>query len=185
MNYIIPCNSIREIGVDDINRSHEQLEKVFQEKMKNKKVFIDWFSGEFAIPKGGKSIWWDNIFTTIYDKEELYTIRKGILVDRYIVQNYQKKKGGITREKNVMSKAIFNEIKKLNWQKLYTDFFCDGMYCFEIDSRGKIINVEKENYGIELDEDHIYCLKVIKNQLKKCNLILSFIMGDLLMIHFA
>ena len=142
------------------------MQKVFQEKVKNKKVFIDWFSSEFTIPKG-KPIWWDGIFTTIYDKEEIYYIRKGILVNKQIINNYQKVKGGISRKKQKMSKAVFNEIRKLNWKKLDDEFLCSDTYCLEIDSRGKVLNVEKNNHGVELDEDDIYCQNVIKNQLEK------------------
>ncbi len=165
LKYIIPCNSIRKLDVDDIHNSNEQIQKIFHEKVKNNKVFIDWYSSEFTIPKG-RPIWWDGIFTTIYDKEELYTIRKGILVDKHIINNYQKVKGGISRKKKEMSKAIFNEIKKLNWKKLDNEFLCDDMYCLEIDSRGKVINVEKSNRGTKLDEDDIHCQEIIKNQLK-------------------
>ncbi len=166
LKYIIPCNSLRKLDADDINNSNEQIQKLFQEKVKNNKVFINWLSSEFTIPKG-KPIWWDGIFTTIYDKEELYSIRKGILVDKHIINNYQKVKGGISRKKQEMSKAIFGEIKKLNWKRLDDEFFCADTYCLEIDSRGKVINVEKDNYGAELDEDDIHCQNIIKNQLKK------------------
>ncbi|MFV0470162.1 MAG: hypothetical protein ACK5MK_14705 [Dysgonomonas sp.] len=166
LKYIIPCNSLRQLCADDINNSNEQMQKVFQDKVKNNKVFIDWLSSEFTIPKG-KPIWWDGIFTTIYEKEELYSIRKGILVDKHIINNYQKVKDGISRKKQEMSKAVFNEIKKLNWKKLDNEFLCSDTYCLEIDSRGKVINVEKNNSGVELDKDDIYCQNVIKNQLKK------------------
>ena len=87
LKYIIPCNSLRKLGADDIDSSNKQVLKVFQDKVKNNKVFIYWFSSEFAIPKG-KPIWWGGVFTTIYDNEELYSIRKGILVDKHIVNNY-------------------------------------------------------------------------------------------------
>lgn len=166
LKYIIPCNSLKKLDANDINNSNEQMQKVFQKKVKNKKVFINWFSSEFTIPKG-KPIWWDGIFTTIYDKEEIYYIHKGILVNKQIINNYQNVKGGISRKKQKMSKAVFNEIRKLNWKKLDDDFLCSDTYCLEIDSRGKVINVEKNNYGVELDEDDIYCQNVIKNQLKK------------------
>ncbi len=166
LKYIIPCNSLKKLDANDINNSNEQMQKVFQEKVKNKKVFIDWFSSEFTIPKG-KPIWWDGIFTTIYDKEEIYYIRKGILVNKQIINNYQKVKGGISRKKQKMSKAVFNEIRKLNWKKLDDEFLCSDTYCLEIDSRGKVLNVEKNNHGVELDEDDIYCQNVIKNQLEK------------------
>ena len=164
LKYIIPFNSLRKLDVDDINNSNKQMQRVFQEKVKNNKVFIDWYSSEFTVPKG-KRIWWDGIFIAIYDKEELYTVRKGILVDKYIINNYQKVKGGISRKKKEMSKAVFNEIKKLDWEKLDDEFSCDGTYCLEIDYRGKVINVEKD-YNTELDEDDIHCQNVIKNQLK-------------------
>lgn len=166
LKYIIPCNSLKKLDANDINNSNEQMQKVFQKKVKNKKVFINWFSSEFTIPKG-KPIWWDGIFTTIYDKEEIYYIRKGILVNKQIINNYQKVKGGISRKKQKMSKAVFNEIRKLNWKKLDDEFLCSDTYCLEIDSRGKVINVEKNNYGVELDEEDIYCQNVIKNQLKR------------------
>lgn len=166
LKYIITCNSLKKLDANDINNSNEQMQKVFQEKVKNKKVFIDWFSSEFTIPKG-KPIWWDGIFTTIYDKEEIYYIRKGILVNKQIINNYQKVKGGISRKKQKMSKAVFNEIRKLNWKKLDDEFLCSDTYCLEIDSRGKVLNVEKNNHGVELDEDDIYCQNVIKNQLEK------------------
>lgn len=166
LKYIIPCNLLRIIDANDINNSNEQMQKIFQEKVKNNKVFIDWFSSEFTTPKG-KPIWWDGIFTTIYEKEELYSIRKGILVDKHIVNNYQKVKGGISRKKQEMSKAVFNEIKKLNWKKLDDEFLCSDTYCLEIDSRGKVISVEKNDQGVELDESDIYCQNIIKKQLQK------------------
>ena len=166
LKYIIPCNSLRKLCVDDISNSNEQMQKVFKEKFKNNKVFIDWYSNEFTIPKG-KPIWWDGIFTTLYDKEELYFIRNGILVDKHIINNYIKVKGGISRKKKEMSKAVFREIKKLNWKKLDDEFFCSDTYCLEIDSNGKVVNVRKNNYGVELDEDDIHCQEIIKNQLKK------------------
>ena len=165
LKYIIPCHSLKRLNADDINNSNEQLQRLFLEKVKNNKVFIDWYSNEFSIPKG-EPIWWDGIFTTIYDKEELYTIRRGILVDKHTINNYQKMEGGISRNWKEMRKAVFDEIKKLDWKKLDDEeFFCNGQYCLEIDYRGKVINVEKEGYG-ELDEDDIYCHKMIKNQLK-------------------
>lgn len=166
LKYIIPCNLLRKLDANDINNSNEQMQKIFQEKVKNNKVFIDWFSSEFTTPKG-KPIWWDGIFTTIYEKEELYSIRKGILVDKHIVNNYQKVKGGISRKKQEMSKAVFNEIKKLNWKKLDDEFLCSDTYCLEIDSRGKVISVEKNDQGVELDESDIYCQNIIKKQLQK------------------
>lgn len=166
LKYIIPCNSLRKLDADDINNSDEQIQKLFQDKVRNNKVFIDWFSSEFTFPKG-KPIWWDGIFTTIYDKEELYSIRKGVLVDKHIINNYQKVKGGISRKKQEMSKAVFNEIKKLNWKKLDDEFLCADTYCLEIDSKGKVINVEKNNHGVELDKDDIYCQNVLKDQLKE------------------
>lgn len=165
LKYIIPCNSLRKLNTDDINNSVEQMRRLFKKKVKNNKVFIDWYSSEFTIPKG-KPIWWDGIFTTLYDKEELYSIRKGILVDKHIINNYIKVKGGISRKKKEMSKAVFKEIKKLNWKKLDEELMCDDTYCLEIDSRGKIINVEKKNNGVELDADDTYCQNFIKDQLK-------------------
>jgi len=164
LKHIIPCHSLEEFNADVIDNSNKQMQRLFQEKVKNDKVFIDWYSSEFTIPKG-KLIWWNYIFTVIYDKEELYTIRKGILVDKHIISNYQKVKGGISRDKKEMSKAIFDEIKKLDWKKLDDEFLCSDKYCIEIDYRGKVINVEKDYYG-ELDEYDIYCQKAINNQLK-------------------
>ena len=165
LKYIIPCHSLEELNADVINNSNEQLQRLFQEKVKNNKVFMDWYSSEFTIPKG-IPIWWDYFFTIIYNKEELYTFREGILVDKHIVNNYQKVEGGISRTKKEMSKAIFDEIKKLDWKKLNNDFLCSGEYCIEIDYRGKVINVKKNNSDTELNEDSVYCQKAINNQLK-------------------
>ena len=164
LKYILPCNSLKNIN-SYAESSNEKMKMIFNDKVRNNKVLLDWYSGEFTIPKG-KMIWGDGIFTRIYDKEELYTFQNGILLEKTLVKNYQKVKGGISRKKKEMSKAVFNEIKKLNWKKLDDEFLCDDTYCLEIDSRGKVINVEKNNYGKELDEDDIYCQEAIKNQLK-------------------
>lgn len=166
LKYIIPCNSFSKLDDEDIKRSNEQMQKIFQEKVKNNKVFMDWYSGDFTIPKGSP-IWRDGLFTTIYDKEDLYSIRKGYLADKHTIDNYLKMKGGIPRKKQKMSKAIFNEIKKLDWKKLDRDLPCDDRYNIEIDSRGKVINVEKNNYGMELDKDDVHCQNIIKKQLEK------------------
>ena len=69
LKYVLPCGSIKNFDSSDANSSNEQMKKIVTEKVKNDKVFMDWYSNELAIPKG-KPVCWDGIFTTIYDKEK-------------------------------------------------------------------------------------------------------------------
>ena len=164
LKYILPCNSLKNIN-SYIESSKEKMKLIFDDKVKNDRVLLDWYSGEFTIPKG-KPIWWDGIFTRIYDKEELYTFQNGILLEKTLVNNYQKVKGGIARDDKAIAKKIFNRLKKINWKKLYKqDIMCDLQgYHFTIDERGKISSVESgwEN----LDEEDLYCLEIVKKQVQ-------------------
>jgi hypothetical protein len=164
LKYILPCNSLREINAH-IDSSTEKIKNIFDDKVINGKVFIDWFSNIIAFPKG-KQIWWDGIFNSIYDKEEIYIFEKGILLDKKDVENYQKVKGGISRIDNkAISNTIFKKVKKLDWEKL-SDFICDSQYFIVIDENGKISNVEINTYNTPLDEDDLYCIDIIKKQLQ-------------------
>ena len=164
LKYILPCNSLKNIN-SFIDSSNEKMRMMFNEKIKNQKVLLDWYSGEFSMPKG-KSIWWDGIFTRIYDKEELYTFRNGILLEKTLVNNYQKIKGGIARNDKAIGKEIFKRLKKMKWKELYKqDIMCDLQgYLFTIDERGKISSVESDND--ELDEEDLYCLEIVKKQVQ-------------------
>ncbi|MDR1348672.1 MAG: hypothetical protein LBJ63_09685 [Prevotellaceae bacterium] len=166
LKYILPCHSLRNISTH-IDSSIEKIKNIFNDKVVNGKVFIDWFSNIIAFPRG-KQIWWDGIFNSIYDREEIYIFEKGILSDKRNVKNYQKVKGGISRTNNkVISNAIFQKVKKLDWKKLDNlDIICDSEYFIVIDEKGKISNIEINTYGNPFDEDDLYCMDVMKKQLQ-------------------
>ena len=173
LSYIIECHSIRKINKE---LSDKNLRTLFGNQVKNNKVFIDWFNGDISFPlksesKQNEIIRWDGVFENIFLLETLISIDKGRI--KYIkeIQNYIDNPNRINRrQKDKISKILFEKIKNYKWTKL-EDFDCSETYRVRINKKGRIDLVE-----MNLSEDEIkkfyekgeykHCIHSIKKALR-------------------
>lgn len=143
---IIECHTIRNFAKQT---SERYLEEIFKEKVKNHKVFIDWFSGVISFPKKSKDnkiLRWDGVFENIYLFETAMVIDKGKVNKTSDVENYTDLKNGIDRiNRDSISSILFKEVQGYRWKKL-DKFDCSERYMITIGKDGKVANVIMPDY---------------------------------------
>ncbi len=156
----------------DINESNKRLDNIFLDKVKNNRVFIDWFSDKISIPNG-KLLRWDGVFYKIFENEILVSIDKGKVIETKELENYHDNPKRIDRRFNdTISSVIFNELKNIRWRN--TDIFdCSESYLITIGEKGKVSSVVMSEYQTkeEIKEfwdkrEYNYCIRKIKSELK-------------------
>lgn len=105
---IIDCHSLEY--ENDIPTNY--IKKLFGEKVKNGKVFVDWYSGNISFPANrtdNKKIRWDGVFEIIFMYETAVIINKGKVIEISEQQNYIDLKNKINRlERDSISDILFN-----------------------------------------------------------------------------
>ncbi len=170
---IIDCHTIK---IFDNQNSKKYLEEIFKDKVKNNRVFIDWFSGMISFPirsKDNKIIRWDGVFENIYLIETVLEINKGIINKISDVENYTDLKNGIDRlTRDSISSILFQEVQRYKWKN--TDKSdCSEKYIITIGGNGKVANVIMPDYQKkeEIEEnwdtkkEYNYCIKSMKKAL--------------------
>ena len=163
LSYIIECGTIKKINK---KKSDKNLHTLFGNQVKNKKVFIDWFSGDISFPqksedKQNKVIRWDEIFYRIYELETVISISNGKVLKIENVENYVDDPERINRKnKEQIPDILFEELKNVKWEIL--DISCFGNYSITIDKNGNVSNVKR----LFLPEN-IECINTIYNALKE------------------
>ena len=159
------------VGLRGFKNSDSILRVSFPQEYSEGKVLANWFSSYLAISKG-KMLKWDGTFSRTYFSEQIFEFKEGVLINSKIVNNYIDLKNGISRLKNkVITDTIYDQIRRLNWEKL-SDCDCDDKYWITIDEKGKIGDIELaylSNTKGEIEEDsveHIKCVKIFKRKLK-------------------
>lgn len=79
LKYILFCGELR-YRKDSLNlqSSEEKIKQIFGDKVVNKKVYVDWYSGNISFPRGDL-LRWDGVFSRTYYKEEILSFKKGML----------------------------------------------------------------------------------------------------------
>ena len=156
--------------------SKKYLEEIFNEKVKNNKVFVDWFSGMISFPiksKDNKIIRWDGVFENIYLFEIALEIDKGIIIKISDVENYTDLNNGIDRfNRDSINSILFKEVQRYKWKNL-DKFDCSERYIITIGEDGKVTNVIMPDYQTkeEIEEywdtkkEYNYCIKSMKKAL--------------------
>jgi len=148
------------------------MKSIFGEKVKNEKVYIDWFEGYINFPLTKKVLRWDGVFYTIFEREKVVTISNGIVQKKTEdFENYIDDPKRIDRrDKELISGILFKALKKRKW-KNKDDFDCSEKYLVTIDENGNVSKVsmllsdeEIEKY-YEKDE-YNFCIKKMFNALK-------------------
>lgn len=168
---IIDCHSIKKV---DSNKSIENLKLLFGNKVKNNKVFIDWFTGDISFPTNNKHneiIRWDGVFENIFLYETLISIKKGKVINEKNIENYTEYANRISRKKDdVLSDVLFEKIKSYKWTKL-DEFDCSETYKIRINKKGEIDLIEMALTEQEIKDfyernEAKHCINSLKEALK-------------------
>jgi len=168
---IINCHSIENT---DSKKSKENLKLLFGNKVKNNKVFIDWFTGDISFPtknKANEVIRWDGVFENIFLYETAINITKGEITDIKDIENYIDAPNRINRKKDEnLSDILFEKIKVYKWRKL-EKFDCSENYKIQINEKGEIGLIEMDLTEQEIKDfyeknEAKYCINSLKKALK-------------------
>ncbi len=171
---IINCHSLR--NKKQIPENY--IKKLFGEKVKNNKVYIDWYSGNISFPlksNNNKLLRWDGVFERVFLNETVVRIKKGKILKISYQQNYEDLKNGIDRlKRDSISSILFNQIKSYKWTKL-DKFDCSELYTIVIGKNGKIADVIMTEYQTkelvkefwDTKREYSHCIKSIKKALSK------------------
>lgn len=163
---IIFCGEIFPI---DKKKSIEKMKYLFKEKVKNNKVFLDWFSGDFSLPIG-QLLRWDGVFHRTFEKEIQFKIKEGKIKKISEINNYvDSPKRTNRRYHDTISNIIFKELEKTKWKNDISEEFI-----FTINKNGKIKNVRLAFYT---DENEIKGILNFNEYKKGINQILKSLKG--------
>lgn len=172
VKHIISCFELKDNKKINLFASQERMNKIFGKKVKNGKVFIDWYSGIINFPlkiKKNKMLRWDGVFYRIYENENILVFSDGLLKKYDIVNNYEKVPNGIYRkDKTKLSDIIFKKLKKIKWKG-----DCSEKFLVTINEKGKISKIIMQDYKTdkEIDEafdrnEYNYCINTMLEALK-------------------
>lgn len=167
---IIGCGERRGGKIDKAN-SAEKMKTIFNDKVINDRVYIDWFSGEMKFSLTNKVLRWDGVFYTIYEKEKVISISNGNVLTTDDVENYVDDPRRIDRkDKNKVSDVLFKKLKKSKW-KNKEDFDCSEKYMVTIDENGNVSKVRMLYSEEELDkyfgkDEYNFCINKVFSALK-------------------
>lgn len=173
VKHIISCFELKDNKKINIAASQERMNKIFGEKVKNGKVFVDWYSGIINFPlkiKNNKMLRWDGVFYRIFENENILAFSDGHLKKDEIVNNYEEVPNGIDRkDKTKLPDIIFKKLKKVKWKG-----DCSENFIFTINEKGKISKIAMRDYKTdkEIDEafdrnEYNYCINTMLEALKK------------------
>jgi hypothetical protein len=167
---IINCGERRN-GKIDKSASFKKMKALFDDKVLNGRVYIDWFSGDFSFPLSNKVLRWDGVFYTIFENERVVNISSGKVLTVEDVENYVDDPKRINRkDKNKISDILFKRLKKVKW-KNKEGFDCSDKYLVTIDENGNVSKVRMLYSDVEIDkyyerDEYNYCIEKILNALK-------------------
>jgi hypothetical protein len=164
---IISCGERFNHKSIDIVESDKRINDIFNDKIINKRVFVDWYSGNISLPNG-KLLRWDGVFYKTFENEILVSIKNGVVKKENKIQNYIDFPNRINRRYNdTISNVIYDKLKNLDWKKLH-ECECDENYIVIINKKGKIRELNKADCQTKADlndldkEDRAnydYCIK--------------------------
>jgi hypothetical protein len=172
LTHIISCWELNDRDTININESNNKLKNIFLDKVKNGRVFVDWFTDNISIPNG-KLLRWDGVFYKIFENEILVSIEKGLVYEISEQTNYIDEPKRLNRKYNdTISKVIFNELKKVKWKSIDV-FDCSEAYLITIGGNGKVNKVEMSEYQTKEQikefwdrREYNYCMRKVKNAIR-------------------
>jgi hypothetical protein len=171
LNEIINCGELSRSKSIDKDESQRKIKALFPNKFVKKKVFIDWYSGEFSLPNG-KLLRWDGVFHKTFENEILFKVENGIIQQISKVQNYIDDPNRKNRSYNdTISNIIFRELKK-HYEQESKPLDCSEKFEATIDKKGQISKITMPDYSPkEIKEyfdpgEYENCIKTIQKYLR-------------------
>jgi hypothetical protein len=167
---VINCGELRNSKIDKA-QSNEKIKAIFKERLKNDKVYINWFDGYINFPLTNKILRWDGVFYKIFEKERVISISNGLVRKVEDVDNYIDDPKRIDRrDKNKISGLLFKKLKKAKW-KNSNEFDCSTKYLVTIDENGNVSKVRMLYSDEEIEkyykkEEYNFCIDKMFNTLK-------------------
>jgi hypothetical protein len=148
---IIQCGELRGGQVNN-SASFKKMKTIFDARLINDRVFIDWFSGDLNFPRSKEVLRWDGVFYKIYEKETVVNITNGMVCKVEDVENYDDDRKRIDRRnKSKVSDIIFRKLKKAKWKNV-GEFDCSEKYVVTIAENGNISKVRMLYTDEEINE---------------------------------
>lgn len=172
VKHIIYCGELFDGNEIDVIESNKRLREFFKNKVRNNRVLVDWYSGDLNLPKENL-LRWDGVFHKSFEKEISIEIKAGEITNISLIENYIDDPNRINRRyKDTISKVLFNELYKLNWNNK-KDFDCSEKYIVTIGKNGEVSDVIMSEYQTkeEIKEfwdrnEYNYCLKAVRKGLR-------------------
>jgi hypothetical protein len=158
----------------DTAASAKKTKGIFNSKVVNDKVFIEWFSGDISFPLNDKVLRWDGVFYTIFERQTVVKISDGKILKVEDVENYEKVLKAIDRkDKSKISDILFKQLKKVSWKNI-DKFDCSNKYLVTIGKDGKVSKVTMPAYPTQdsIDkywdkDEYSYCINNVFKALRK------------------
>jgi hypothetical protein len=168
---IINCGELRN-GKIDKAQSIEKMKSIFGSKLKNRRIFMDWYDGYVNFPLTDNVLRWDGVFYKIFEREKVISVSNGIVGRTEDVDNYIDDPTKIDRRnKHKVADVLFKQLKKTKW-KSKNDDDCGEKYLVTIDENGNVSRVRMLYTDEEIkkyyeEEEYNFCITKMFNALKK------------------
>ncbi len=168
---IIGCGERRGRQID-VAASSKKMRDLFNNNVRNDRVYINWFSGDLSFPLTNKVLRWDGVFFTSFEKEEVVNIVKGRVLTVNAVENYLDDPERINRRyQSHVSDLLFKRLKKVKW-KNKEEYDCSGKYFVTIDEHGDVSKVRMLESPPSIDDidgtnEYKFCVDKIFNAVKQ------------------
>lgn len=168
---IINCGELSN-GKINKKQSSEKMKDLFGDKVKDGKVFIDWYDGYLNFPLTSKTLRSDGIFYKIYEKEKVISVLNGHVIKTEDFDNYIDDPKRIDRrDENKLNDFLYNKLQEATSKNKDASNIA-RITTFEviIDENGsvsKVISPTKNNAEVDPKKDirDIYIARVF-NALK-------------------
>ncbi|HEX5167988.1 MAG TPA: hypothetical protein VFW11_02360 [Cyclobacteriaceae bacterium] len=170
---IIACGERSSGHAIDGQASRQRVRDLFNGKVVNNKVFLNWYSGEFSLPKGDL-LRWDGVFHKTFEQEILIQVDNGKVTHTSEIENYLDHPKRLNRRyTDTISNVLFKRLERLKW-KTIGRFDCSEKYIITIGTNGRVSKVSMVDYQTaeEIDKlwertEYNYCINTIQNGLRR------------------
>lgn len=152
LEHILYCGELFN-GAIDTSTSKNKMKELFPKKYSNEKVHADWWSADIFLPQK-YLLRWDGVFFKSFEKEIQLRIKKGEVKSKKAIDNYIDDPNRINRRFNdTISKILFDQIAKLDWEGKLNEYYCDEQYSITIGKNGNVKSINMPGYKKEEIKD--------------------------------
>lgn len=170
---IIECGERSGGRPVDRHASMKRAKDLFKDNAVNGKVFLDWYTGEFSLPKAGL-LRWDQVLFKTFEQETLVQVEHGKVRRLLEIENYIDHPKRIDRRYgDTISNVFFRRLQKLKWKSI-GEFDCSEKYLITIGKNGKVNKVSMADYETreEISQlweraEYNYCISTIRKGLRR------------------